>query len=393
MTQQALIVGGGIGGLSAALACSRAGWDVRLYEQASQLSEMGAGIQLGPNVTRIVRDWGLGDALARVATLPEQIEVRDGLDGTLLASLRLGADFSSRYGAPYVTVHRADLQLVLLSAARRAGADLTLSSAATQVRAGPDAVRLDLPGGNEVKGDVLVGADGLWSTLRSQAWGDGPPAFTGHLAYRAVTYQRDLPKLLRSNNVTVWLGPRLHVVTYPLRAGGQLNVVALVEGQVREGHAARDWSQGAAAGDLQAAMGPMCTPLRDLVQAMPSWRLWALHDRPPVAGPDVMVRGRIALLGDAAHPMRPYFAQGAGMAIEDAAELGRVLAVTEGPAIDVPLALRHYALNRWARNARVQALSRRNGRIFHAEGPLRWGRDLSLRVLGEKLLDQPWLYR
>jgi salicylate hydroxylase len=392
MTKQALIVGGGIGGLSAGLACMRAGWEARLYEQAGQLSEVGAGIQLGPNATRLLRDWELGDALARVATLPEKVQVRNALDGEPLASMRLGTEFSTRYGAPYVTVHRADLQLVLLTAARRAGIDLKMASAAIGVRADLEAVRLSLPG-MEVEGDALIGADGLWSSLRSQAWGDGPPAFTGHLAYRALTHQKDLPESMRSNDVTVWLGPRLHLVTYPLRAGAQLNVVALVEGQVREGPAGRDWNQSGAVADLQAAMGPLCAPLRDLVAAMPAWRLWALHDRPPLAGPEVMARGRIALVGDAAHPMLPYFAQGAGMAIEDAAELGSVLAMALDNTIDVPLALRRYGINRWQRNARVQALSRRNGRIFHASGPVRWGRDLSLRLLGEKLLDQPWLYQ
>jgi salicylate hydroxylase len=139
-------------------------------------------------------------------------------------------------------------------------------------------------------------------------------------------------------------------------------------------------------------MGPLCAPLRDLVGAMPEWRLWVLQDRPPLAGADEMVNGRIALLGDAAHPMRPYLAQGAGMAIEDAAELGRCLAGAKDGAGTVVDALRTYAANRWARCARVQARAERNGRIFHATGLMRWGRDLSLRMLGDRLLDQPWLY-
>jgi salicylate hydroxylase len=168
-----------------------------------------------------------------------------------------------------------------------------------------------------------------------------------------------------------------------------LNVVVLVEGQ--SNGPAEDWDQHAVAAELQRAMGELCAPLRDLVNAMASWRLWSLHDRAPMRSADAMAQGCVALLGDAAHPMRPYFAQGAGMAIEDAQELGRALTSVGGP-IDVPLALRRYALNRWQRVARVQGLSRRNGRIFHAMGPVRWGRDLAMRVLGDRLLDQPWLY-
>jgi salicylate hydroxylase len=156
---------------------------------------------------------------------------------------------------------------------------------------------------------------------------------------------------------------------------------------------ASDWDQAGAVAELMAAMGPLCRPLQDLVHAMPGWRLWALQDRPPMRSADEMASGRVALLGDAAHPMRPYLAQGAGMAIEDAAELGHALSVPAGATLDVPAALRRYAMHRWERCARVQERSRRNGRIFHATGFVRWSRDLSMRMLGERLLDQPWLYQ
>ena len=390
MTRQVLIAGGGIGGLAAALACARAGWDARLYEQAAQFSEVGAGIQLGPNATRILDDWSLDRALSAVAAFPQQLRVRSAIDGSQLGLLRLGAAFTRRYGAPYATVHRADVQGLLLDAARQAGVYLKLSSRITAVLPSPEAVALRI-GDHEVDGDALVGADGLWSVVRSHVYSDGPPTWTGHLAYRAVTTQLDLPESLRSPDVTVWLGPCLHVVAYPVRRGEELNVVAIVQGTAPG--PPQDWDQGAVAAELQAAMGRQCAPLQDLVRAMPSWRLWALHDRAPIGSADEMVRGRVALVGDAAHPMRPYFAQGAGMAIEDAAELGRALALAAKAGIDVPLALRRYAVNRWARCAQVQARSRRNGRIFHATGLMQWGRDLSLRLLGERLLDQPWLYR
>lgn len=391
MTLQALIAGGGIGGLAAALACSRAGWESRLYEQAPELSEIGAGIQLGPNATRILGAWGLGENLANVAAFPQRLNVRSAIDGAQLGTLRLGAEFAERYGAPYVTLHRADLQGLLLGAVRESGVALRLSCEITTVRPGAQAVRMRVDAGHEVEGDAMVGADGLWSAVRSHVCGDAPPAPTGHLAYRSLALQRDLPATLRSQDVTAWLGPRMHLVAYPASAGEKLNVVAFVNGNATG--SARDWDQAAVAAELHAAAGPLCAPLQDLVQAMPHWRLWTMYDRPPMRSADEMARGRIALLGDAAHPMRPYLAQGAAMAIEDAAELGRALSVAAGAEIEVPLALRRYALNRWQRCARTQARARRNGQIFHATGWLQRGRDLALRLLGERLLDQPWLYR
>jgi 2-polyprenyl-6-methoxyphenol hydroxylase-like FAD-dependent oxidoreductase len=389
MTRQVLIVGAGLGGLAASLAASQAGWLPRLYEQAPHLSEAGAGIQLGPNTTRVLHRWGLSPALAAVAAFPRQLLVRSAHDGGELGSLALGDAIAGRYGAPYATVHRADLQALLLEAARAAGIVPALSSRVDAAVTFGDAVALRVKGGAEVEGDALIGADGLWSRVRDLLWRDGPPPATGHLAFRSVAMQQDLPPALRTQDVNVWLGPRMHLVAYPVRGGEALNVVVLVQGEPRG--SSDDWDQQALAAELERAMGVLCAPLRDLVGAMPGWRLWTLHDRPPVRGAEAMAQGCVALLGDAAHPMRPYFAQGAGMAIEDAQELGRALASVGGP-IDVPLALRRYALNRWQRVARVQALSRRNGRIFHAVGPVRWGRDIALRLLAGRLLDQPWLY-
>ena len=183
----------------------------------------------------------------------------------------------------------------------------------------------------------------------------------------------------------------MHLVQYPVRGGEWLNVVLLVQSDAAlpAGADPRDWSQFAPPGGAAAALAGACAPLRALHEAVADWRLWMLCDRPPVAGPGELARGRIALLGDAAHPMLPYLAQGAGMAIEDAAVLGNVLAMD---AVDVPLRLRSYAQRRWQRVARVQAVARRNAAVFHAGGPVRWGRDIAMAVLGERLLDQPWLY-
>lgn len=389
MKNEVLIAGAGLGGLAAGLACRRAGWRACLHERTEALREVGAGIQLGPNASRILIGWGLEAALMEVAARPQFVHVRDGIGGAEVGTLELGPDFARRYGAPYITVHRADLQAVLLQGAERAGAEVRLASRVNSIQPGTDGVRVHARGSPE-DADVLVGADGVWSEVRAQVCQDGPPRITGHLAYRTVAVQRELPAALRSQDVTVWLGPRMHVVAYPVRAGELLNVVAIVEG--RTDGSPQDWDQAGAESELMDAIGPVCPPLQDLVRAMPGWRLWVLQDRPPVASASQMASGRVALLGDAAHPMRPYLAQGAAMAIEDAAELGRCLAPVKDRPADVPLALRAYAQNRWARCARVQSRAERNGRIFHATGFIRWGRDLSLRVLGERLLDQPWLY-
>lgn len=393
MHKQILIAGGGIGGLAAAMGATHAGWEVRLFERAAAFGEVGAGVQIGPNVVRRLQAWGLQRALQDVAAFPERLQVRSALSGSELAALRLGATVIERYGAAYATIHRADLHGLLLGAVRAQGqAHLNLDQSIASHAEQGGAVTVQLADGRTVEGDALIGADGLRSGTRARLLGEAPTRVSGHLAYRAVLRQDALPAALRSQLVTAWLGPHLHVVQYPLRRGELMNVVA-----IRHGEAPADldgWDHGANAADLEAALAGTCTPLQDLVRAVPQagtgWRLWPLSDRPPVQGPHEMAQGLVALLGDAAHPMRPYLAQGAGMAIEDAAELQRALSMHD---LEVPLRLRRYALNRWERNARVQERSRRNGRIFHATGPVRWGRDAALRLLGERLLDVPWLYR
>lgn len=390
MHTDVLIAGGGIGGLAAGLACSRAGCHVRLYERAEAFAEVGAGIQIGPNVMRVLQGWELDAALRQVAAFPERLQVRHALSGAELGVLPLGQTLAQRYGAPYATIHRADLQQLLLQALQQRDAVwLHTGKTVNRYVETNGAIGLSLSDGLDVEGDALIAADGLWSRLRQQLLADGPPRVAGHLAYRALLRQSDLPAALRSQQVTAWLGPKLHVVAYPVRGGEWLNVVAIVHGHVQGG--IEDWDHGANASDLRAALAHTCTDLRDLIAVVPAWRLWVLCDRPPVNSVDQMARGHVALLGDAAHPMRPYLAQGAGMAIEDAAELGRQVALVDG-VLDVPTLLRRYALNRWQRNARVQARSIRNGGIFHLEGPMAWARDASLRLLGERLLDAPWLY-
>ncbi len=388
MDKRMLVIGGGIGGLAAALACARAGVAVELLERASEFTEVGAGVQLGPNVVKLLDAWGLRDALSAVAAFPERLQVRSASTGAELGMLRLGGRMVQTYGARYATVHRADLQTLLLTAVQReAGVQLHLNSEFDRFEQNDAGVRVHTTAGHELQADLLLGADGLWSRVRQRLLNDGAPVATGKLAYRAMVVQRMLPQHLRSNQVTVWLGPQLHVVQYPVRGGEWLNVVVIVHGQVQRDIAS--WDHRANAGAVRHSLKQSCVPLQDLVQLIGHWRLWGLSIRPPMRGPLEQAQGRVALLGDAAHPMVPFLAQGAGMAIEDAQALAQALA---GAGSDVPTALQNYASVRWQRNARVQAGALRNGEIFHATGLVRWGRDTAMKMLGERLLDLPWLY-
>ena len=393
MHKKIIVVGGGIGGLAAALACARTGALVQVLEKSPVFAEVGAGIQVGPNVMRVLQGWGLGERLKAVAAFPERLEVRNAQSAELLAVLPLGESMVQRYGAPYATIARADLHSLLLLASRQMGSvNLALNAEVTAITQDDHAVQVQVAPNPALKSDVLradvvVGADGLWSRVRSQVLRGGSPRTTGHLAYRAMVPQKDLVPALRSQVITAWMGPDFHVVQYPVRGVEWLNVVAIVHGEVQGDPG--EWDHSGNAAELQVKLANAGAPLLDLIHALPNWRLWALSDRPPMRSAAEHAKGRIALLGDAAHPMRPYLAQGAGMAIEDAAELARVLAVR---GAKVPAAIKRYANNRWARNARVQARSIRNGEIFHLGGLMGIGRDWSLKLLGQRLLDVPWLY-
>lgn len=385
-----LVVGGGIGGLAASVAAARAGWAVRLLEQTPHFGEVGAGVQLGPNVVRVLQGWGLESDLRAVAAFPAQLEVRNALTAQRVGVLPLGERCQARYGAPYATIARADLQSLLLQAAQTLGVVPQLGTAVVALHADADRVEVHTNAYETLHTPLLVGADGLWSRVRAQvvpAGQDVAPRTTGHVAYRAMVRQADLPVALRSQVITAWLGPRFHVVQYPVRGGEMLNIVAIVQGTAIG--SPQSWDHAANAAELRAHLANAQAPLLDLVHAITEWRLWPLYDRPPMASAGEQAHGRIALVGDAAHPMRPYMAQGAGMAIEDAQQLALSLQTRVG---DVPGALAHFAGKRWRRNARVQARGIRNGQIFHLQGPLRLGRDLSLQAMGAGLLDVPWLY-
>lgn len=398
MNQQVIVAGGGIGGLACALALARRGVPTVLLEQAAAFGEVGAGLQLGPNATRVLSDWGLSNALQACAAFPESLRVRDAHQGNELGQLRLGAMAVARYGQPYATLHRVDLHALLLAAVEESGlTELRLNTRLAAFVETTDRVNATLEDGSALTGNALLGCDGLWSRVRSQLLGAQPVRASGHLAYRGMVRASDLPVARRANVVTVWLGPRMHVVHYPVRGGEWINVVAVVHGVLGQGHGGepgsdpQSWTHEARAADLLRALGPICADLRAMVDAVPAWSLWALNDRAAMAGAHEHAQGRVALVGDAAHPLRPYLAQGAAMAIEDAWTIGRLL--KPAPAsTDWPSLFARFADTRWQRNARVQQHSQRNGRIFHATSLVRWGRDTTMRWLGESLLDNPWLY-
>jgi len=397
MNEHVVVAGGGIGGLACALALARAGVSVDVLEQASAFGEVGAGLQLGPNAVRVLDAWGLADDLHACAAFPEALCVRDAHGGQRLGHLRLGAMALARYGQPYATLHRADLHSLLLRAVQREpGVRLHLQTRLAAYEATAEGVRVTTESDLVLQGQALIGCDGLWSRVRAQMLGAQPVRASGHLAYRGMLHRDDLPAAQRDNVVTAWLGPRLHVVHYPVRGGEWFNVVAVVHGVLGQGHGGpagsdpQSWSHEAQAADLKRALGPACKDLMTMIDAVTGWKLWALNDRTPLAGPQEHAQGQVALLGDAAHPLRPYLAQGAAMALEDAWTLGRLRAAE--PTADWPALLEAYAQTRWPRNARVQSRSQRNGTIFHATGVLRWGRNTAMALLGESLLDNAWLY-
>ena len=392
MPAHILVAGGGIGGLATALALSRHRHRADVFEQAAVFGEIGAGVQLGPNATRRLQQLDLGQGLAAIAARPDALVVHSADSGSELARMPLGDTMQQRYGAPYFCVHRADLHGLLLEAVRARGTGALVTAARiAQVETSDDLVCMSSNDARAWEGEAIVGADGLWSLVRRQL--DTPsaaqsPRVTGHTAWRSLIEQAKLPAAMRRRQVDVWLGPRLHAVAYPVRGGDWLNVVVIAESAPAGD--ARDWDQASSIAALRQAMGRSCAGLQSLLDAMPGWRAWSLGDRAPMTGAAEMAHERVALVGDAAHPMVPYLAQGAGMAIEDALALADALG--EGSAAVVPAAFARYAEARWARNAQVQARARRNGEIFHATGPVRLGRDIAMRLLGAKLLDQPWLY-
>lgn len=386
MTSPILISGAGIAGLAAALALSRAGVHVNVVERATALSTEGAGVQLGPNVTRILKAWGLERGLQEQGFSPHLLCAHDARDGRILAQVDL-VQAVQRYGAPYVCMHRADL-LALLWQGLQGQGQWHWGQSLQTVDATDTHVVVHSASGLTWQGEGLVVADGIGSTLRRALTSDGPATATGHVALRALLPMADVPLKWRTANVHVWMGERFHLVHYPVRGGQWLNLVLVIH---RPEHSeSGQWSLQADGLWAQQAVSDSCAALRDVVGSVAQWRYWVLADRAPMRSAIEMARGRVALIGDAAHPMRPYFAQGAGMAIEDAATLQWAWQNAGDPG--VALAWRAMANSRWRRVAKVQAKSRRNGLVFHSTGWLRWGRNWALRTIGSPLMNPAWLY-
>jgi salicylate hydroxylase len=385
-----IVAGAGIGGLTAALAIARHGLHVTVFDQAQRLEEIGAGIQLSPNASRILIALGLGEQLRRHVVAPEELRIMNARTARVLARAPLGAVAEKRYGAPYWVIHRGDLQAVLIDAVRvHPGIVLNLGARVEDFALNEDGVTVFARSAQhrvEDRGIALIAADGLWSSLRRRLGHRREPRFARRTAWRALARADALMPELRAPAVNLWFGTRAHLVHYPVRSGSLINVVAIVRDDWRE----PGWS---APGDRAEILARYRTPMwsavpRAILAAPEHWQKWALYDRPPLAR---WGKGAVTLLGDAAHPMLPYLAQGAAMAIEDAAVLAQRLA----DARDDPAgAMRRYERQRRERAARAQRAARRNGIVYQLGGPGAFLRTLALTAIGgERLLARyDWLY-
>jgi len=383
-----VIAGAGIGGLTTALAVAEAGFRVAVVERSAELLEIGAGIQLSPNAGRVLAALGLDNAIAAAATEPAAIDVRNGSGGAPVLSIPVAA-FATRYGFPYRVIHRADLQTVLASAVRRrSDIRLILGARIDDVLARDDGlfIRIRRSDGNEVfTAGGIVGADGVWSETRARVAGSRGAMPTGRTAWRTVIPIDNAPDTLATDRVGLWLGPKAHLVHYPVARGAAVNVVAIVE----EGYDKPGWAARADYRFVAERFRDWCPEVRALVSAPTPWQKFAINVVDP-AGP--WAEGRVALLGDAAHAMAPFLAQGAAMAIEDAAVVGRALAASPD---DIPAAFAAYAAARKPRVAKVWKAARRTGEHYHQTGLVAAARDFILRKAGPTFLlgRNDWIYK
>jgi 2-polyprenyl-6-methoxyphenol hydroxylase-like FAD-dependent oxidoreductase len=386
MQGQALIAGGGIGGLAASIALARQGFDCEILERSHFAEETGAGIQLGPNATRALRALGAFDAIGRDAFRPEAIVIHDGVTGRKLTAMPLSATAEERYGAPYLTLRRADLHAGLRAAlASQTGAALRTGFELSAIDLQGDRVVARATDGSEAKGACLIGADGLWSVLRPRISPGANLRFAGATAWRTQIPRATLPARFAEPVVGLWIGPRAHLVHYPVGGGADLNVVAVTMG----GAGRQGWSEPGDAASLLASFAPWTKEAKSLLERADAWRGWSLYR---LAGLERWSAGPLTLLGDAAHPVLPYLAQGAALAIED----GLALAACLASAPDDPAsAFRRYEDLRRPRAARVQRASRRFGVLYHLGGPLAAARNfiLALRRQETALRRFDWLYR
>ncbi|HTT40980.1 MAG TPA: 3-hydroxybenzoate 6-monooxygenase [Burkholderiales bacterium] len=380
-----LIAGGGIGGICAALALARIGLRVHVLEQAAQFKEIGAGIQIAPNAFHVFHALGITEAITRAAAFPEALIVMDSVSGDEVTRIPVGPEFRARFGYPYGLIHRADLHAILVGACRRS--PLVTLSASRQVREFEDRgdrVTVHLESGEALDGAALIGADGLWSTVRTTVVGDGKPRVSGHIAYRAVMPASEVPAANRRNAMIIWAGPKTHLVHYPLRRGELFNLVAVFDSNRYE----EGWDSYGDLGELNERFEGTRPEVQGMLAKIDSWRMWVLCDREPIKE---WSRGRTTLLGDAAHPMLQYLAQGACMAMEDAVCLAAKLEAAGG---DCERAFRDYQQARYLRTARVQLTARLYGEVLHASGATRDLRNayLSARTPEQAYESMAWLY-
>lgn len=382
------VVGAGIGGLTAALALARQGHAVSLVERRTGFSEVGAGLQLSPNASRILIKLGLGPALRRVATEPERVVVRAIRSGKRIGEVALGAYMRERFAAPYWVVHRADLQTILLDAARSEPLiRLVMGRTVESVETSPAQASLtwiSAGGAQEtITADLIVGADGIWSKVRQQLGDRTLPTYRGYIAWRATFDRSAAPAEIAGDETGLWLGSQGHVVHYPIADGRLINVVAIE----RNPAPVEGWAAPGRREDLLARYATAAPALRNLLAQPQEWLRWSLFDHPA----ERLAKGRIALLGDAAHPVLPFLAQGAAMAIEEAATLASLL---RNPQTDIPQLLSAYENQRLGRATRVQNEARTNGRIYHAGTLIAFGRNRVMRHLGPDGMTKryDWLY-
>ena len=358
-----LIVGGGIGGLTAALALARDGYQVRVLEKAAQFAELGAGLQLAPNATRILSRLGVLDRVLDAGVRPRRLLLRSAVTADELTALDLGEPFAARYQAPYVVMHRSDLLAILYEACQAAGVELCPDSDVRAVTDGADAATAECADGTRHDGAAVIAADGLHSVVRRLFTAD-QPVCSGFAAYRGTARIDQVTARSGLDEVVAWIGPDLHFVQYPLRAGQIYNQVAVFRSPKYAACPGLADGQWGGPDELDEAFQACCPQVREATGFLWRDRWWPMYDREPLA---VWTRGRIALLGDAAHPMLQYLAQGACQAIEDADALARALAACPGREL-IGQALAHYAATRATHAARVQRTARTWGDIWHVSG-------------------------
>ncbi len=354
-----LIAGGGIGGLATAIGLAQKGYRSLVLEKAPQLGEIGAGIQLGPNAFHVFDQLGIGDAARKMAVYIDALVLMDAISAEQIARIPLDEPFRQRFRNPYAVVHRGDLHGVFLRACNENPlVDLRTSSEVLGYQQDGSSVSAQLADGTTVKGSALIGADGLWSKVRAQLAGDGKPRVTGHTTYRSVIPTEDMPEDLRWNAATLWAGPKCHIVHYPLSGWKVFNLVVTYHNDAPEPVAGKPVSHD----EVRAGFTHVHPMARKIIDHGKDWKMWVLCDRDPILN---WIDGRVALLGDAAHPTLQYMAQGACMAMEDGVCLAAELDNASG---DFGRAFEAYRLKRIARTARIQIQSRLVGdHIYHPD--------------------------